>query len=177
MSKRYAFPRGTWAEDSQSVSARTGSSGCWSECTVRCVGVAWAQCACSKKKKTGGEAWAGEWIRLKNERQCSLHGFSLLFPFASVNKPRGSVHRKTGTTGNRSNYTTCRSFTVQAPRLYILHPFSEQTLTLVFFISDPLLTTFTTSRHGTTRVRPTSSPNILYRFASHSTRPFKTLII
>lgn len=112
-----------WAGDSLIVSARTGSSRFRTGCIVRCGGVAWAQCACSKTKKAVRYLWSGECIHPKNSKTIRLvRNFLGICFFVSVReceKPRGSVHHKTGTHRNRSNYTTRCGCTVHALRLYI----------------------------------------------------------
>lgn len=85
-----------------------------------------------------------------------LRGISGEFLLVSVFEcelPRGSVHPITlALAGHRSTAQPAAAARHTHPRLCIPQLFFKPTLTLVFFISEPLLTTFTIHSHGTARL-------------------------
>lgn len=118
--------------------------------------VAWAWRAFSNTK-TSRYCQAGECIRLMNNKRvlffCSDFLGFLLVSVCVREWPRGAVYRITvASDRRRSNHTPRCGCTAHAPRLFIPQLFSKQTLPLVFFISEPLLTTFTIHSHGTARL-------------------------
>lgn len=110
--------------------------------------------------------------RIRNKVHSSYAQFFFV-PFESENSHVVRLTAERPITRSRSNHTASAAPLHTPSTLISLSYPSNRPLHSFSSYPTPLLTTFTTYKHGTTSVRPTSSPDLLYWFASHSTSPFK----